>query len=287
MTRILSTFSCLALVLLTAHPTAAQDKPPVPASSPAAVSTPVPVSSPVVGERYHLEVSAGLWYPAPASIFVASDQWGIIGTKIDGISDLGFVKTRFGDLRIVVRPATRHKFHIDYAPVQYQAEAVLSRDVTFNGVTYHVGIPVISSLSWNSWNFGYEFDFLSRDRWFAGVIGQVRWTKADVSLSSPIVAEQAQAEAPVPGIGGIARVYATRKLAITGQLVGFKLPESVDPQRRFEGHLITWDVRGTFNFTENVGAEVGYRSFDVNGHINPYTGSLRLGGLYFAAVGRF
>lgn len=281
MIRILSTLSCLAFVILTAHPAAAQDKPPVPAS------TPVPVSSPVVGERYHVEVSAGLWYPAPASIFVASDQWGIIGTKIDGITDLGFVKTRFGDLRIVVRPWTRHKIHIDYAPVRYQAEAVLDRDINFNGVTYHVGIPVISSLSWNSWNFGYEFDFLSRERWFAGVIGQARWTTAEATLSSPVFIEQAQAQAPVPGIGGIVRVYATPNLAITGQLVGFKLPESVDPQRRFEGHLITWDIGGTYNFTNNIGAEIGYRSFDVNAHINPYSGSLTLGGLYFAAVGRF
>ena len=281
MTRRLSILSCLVLVLLAARPVAAQDKPPLPAS------TAVPASSPVVGERYHVEVSAGLWYPAPASIFVAGDQLGIIGTKIDGVSDLGFVKTRFGDLRIVVRPATRHKIHVDYAPVRYQAESILTRDVTFNGVTYHLGIPVISSLSWKSWNFGYEYDFLHRDRWFAGVIAQARWTWAEATLTSPIVAEQAQARAPVPGIGGIVRVYAARRVAVTGQLIGFKLPESVDPQKRFEGHIITWDIAGTFNFTDNVGAEVGYRSFDVDARINPYTGSLKLGGLYFGAVGRF
>jgi hypothetical protein len=275
MPRRLSTLPCLVLVLLTAHPVAAQQ------------GSPDPASKPVLGERYHVEVSAGLWYPAPASIFIASDQLGIIGTRIDGITDLGFVSTRFGDLRIVVRPATRHKIHVDYAPIQYEAESILSRDVTFNGVTYHVGIPVISSLSWKSWNFGYEYDFLHRDRWFAGVIAQVRWTRAEAKLTSPVVAEHAQAQAPVPGVGGIVRAYATRRVAITGQLIGFKLPESVDPQKRFQGHVITWDIGGTVNFTDNVGAEIGYRWFDVNGHIDPYTGSLTLGGLYFGAVGRF
>jgi len=212
---------------------------------------------------------------------------GHLRTRIDGVSDLGFVKTRFGDLRIVLRPATKHKIHIDYAPIEYQAESTLSRDITFNGVTYHVGIPVISSLAWKSWNFAYEYDFLYRDRWFAGVIGQVRWTRAEAKLTSPIISEQAQAQAPVPAIGGTVRVYAARRVAITGQLIGFKLPESVDPQKRFEGYVITWDIGGTVNFTDNVGAEIGYRSFDVDGRINPYTGSLKLGGLYFGAVGRF
>jgi hypothetical protein len=275
MSRILSAWSCLLIALLVAHPAGAQNR------------LPYPFSNPAVGERYHVEVSAGLWYPAPSSIFISSEQLGIIGTRIDGITDLGFVKTRFGDLRIVLRPATKHKFHIDYAPIQYEGEAILSRDITFNGVTYHVGIPVNSSLSWKAWNFGYEYDFLYRDRWLAGFIVQARWTEVDAKVTSPIVAEQAHAQAPVPAIGGIVRAYVARNVAITGQLAAFKLPESVDPQKRFEGRIINWDIGGTVNFTDNIGAEIGYRSFDVDCRIDPYKGNLKLGGLYFGAVGRF
>ena len=41
------------------------------------------------------------------------------------------------------------------------------------------------------------------------------------------------------------------------------------------------------NFTDYVGAQVGYRSFDVFYHIDEDEGDLRLRGLYFGGLVRF
>jgi hypothetical protein len=35
---------------------------------------------------------------------------------------------------------------------------------------------VTTELSWNTWHLGYEYDFLYRDRWYAGVVGQAKVT---------------------------------------------------------------------------------------------------------------
>ena len=48
-----------------------------------------------------------------------------------------------------------------------------------------------------------------------------------------------------------------------------------------------FDLYGTVNFTNNVGAQVGYRSFDVLYKIEQDEGNLQLKGLYFGGVVRF
>jgi hypothetical protein len=74
-------------------------------------------------------------------------------------------------------------------------------------------------------------------------------------------------------------------ISITGELTGVKVPESVDQDYR--AHYIDFDLYGTVNFTDNVGAQFGYRSVDVAYKIKLDTGNLRLGGLYFGGVVRY
>jgi hypothetical protein len=57
-----------------------------------------------------------------------------------------------------------------------------------------------------------------------------------------------------------------------------------------DGHRATyidWDTYGTVNFSNNFGAQVGYRSLDVNYTIERDFGDMALRGLYFNAVARF
>src|SRR5919108_6680924 len=71
--------------------------------------TATPFSDPATGERYHIEGSFGLWNPTP-DIVIASESLGVLGTRIDAVNDLGIEKSRIGELRIVLRPAQKHKF---------------------------------------------------------------------------------------------------------------------------------------------------------------------------------
>jgi hypothetical protein len=246
-----------------------------------------PVGTPAIGESYHVEVSGDLWKPSP-TLMVSSEQFGLIGTEIDAVNDLGFQAARFREFRVVLRPAKKHKFRLDYIPISFNGDTTLRRDITYNGLLYRANLPVQSSLEWKAYHFGYEYDFLYRDRWFVGLLLQAKYTDVNVAINSPAIEPQHnQVAAPIPALGGIVRVYPMSNVSITGELTGFKLPTSVDKQGRYDGKFLDFNLYGTVNFSNNFGAQVGYRSIDVMYKVEQDTGDFTLKGLYFGGVARF
>jgi hypothetical protein len=137
-------------------------------------------SNRATGETYHVEIQGGFWYPSP-ELTLAVDFLDVVGTEFDLRNDLGIEKARFGDLRLVLRPARKHKFRLSYIPIKYEAESVLRRDIIFSGVRYPVGLPVNTTFDWKAWRVGYEYDFIYRDRGFLGLIVEAKWTDVDAS----------------------------------------------------------------------------------------------------------
>ena len=241
-------------------------------------------SEAATGERYHVEFTGALWNPTP-DIIISSESLGIVGSQIDFVNDLGIAKKRFRQMKVVLRPAKKHKFRFEYTPITYDAEGQLTAEVVFNGIKFPVTLPVTTNLQWKAYRFGYEYDFISRDRGFVGLILEAKYTDVQASLSNFFASEFARARAPIPAIGGIARVYVVPNISITGEFSGIKLPESVNDNYRAKYY--DFDLYGTVNFTNNVGAQAGYRSFDVLYKVDQDQGNLQLKGLYFGGVVRF
>lgn len=241
-------------------------------------------SEAATGERYHVELTGALWNPTP-DIIISSESLGIVGSQIDFVNDLGIAKKRFRQMKVVLRPAKKHKFRFEYTPITYDAEGQLTAEVVFNGIRFPVTLPVTTNLQWKAYRFGYEYDFISRDRGFVGLILEAKYTDVQATLSNFLATEFARARAPIPAIGGIARVYVVPNISITGEFSGIKLPESVNADYRAKYY--DFDLYGTVNFTNNVGAQVGYRSFDVLYKVEQDEGNLQLKGLYFGGVVRF
>jgi hypothetical protein len=255
-----------ALVLLAAAPALAQ-------------FTPRTLSDPATGEQYHIEAAVGLWSPS-ADMGISS-----VGSDINLKQDLGLTDQTFKELHLVLRPSRRSKFRFQMIPIKFQQETTLDRDVVFRGIRYRVGVPVASELNWKAYRFAYEFDVVSRDRGFAGFILDAKYTDVFASLRSPFDYEYFHPRAPIPAVGGIGRVYVVPNISITGELTGMKIPDSISDQ--YKGHYVDLDIYGTVNFTNNFGAQVGYRSFDVGYLFKGDQGSFTLKGLYFGAVARY
>ena len=85
--------------------------------------------------------------------------------------------------------------------MKYWQSTVLHRWLVFQGVAYDVGLSVDSSITWNVWCFGYEFDVIARDRRFLGVILEANYTNIRAELESAVAYEYARARAPIPAIG--------------------------------------------------------------------------------------
>ena len=241
-------------------------------------------SNPATGERYHVEVGGFLWSPTP-DIVISSESLGIVGSSIDFVNDLGIEKSTFKQIRVVLKPARKHKFRFEYTPITYDAEGRLSADVIFNGIRFPVTFPVTTNLQWKAYRFGYEYDFVSRDRGFVGLILEAKYTDVQATLSNFLATEFARARAPIPAIGGIARVYIVPNISITGELSGIRLPESIHEDYRAKYYDL--DIYGTVNFTDHFGAQAGYRSFDVLYKVEQDQGDLKLKGLYVGGIARF
>lgn len=277
--------AAVAATLLTVTPALAQYRPR-------------PIGNPATGESYHIEFSAGLWSP-DATIDIASAGSGrlagIAGTTIDFKNDLGLTDQRFGQFKLVLRASKRNKFRAELIPIEYDQSATITRTIVFNGQRYAVGLPVNSTLDWKAWRFAYELDVVSRDRGFFGIVLDAKYTDVQARLQTPIsnLNEFAHARAPIPAIGGIGRVYVVPNISITAELTGLKIPDIGSQtiggvtEPKYRAHYADFDVYGTVNFTNNVGAQLGYRTLDVGYLVNADTGSLTLKGLYFGAVVRY
>ena len=260
-----------AAVLCFAAPAAAQYKPRT-------------VNDPATGEKYHIEAAADLWFPT-ADMVVSSEQLGIVGTQINFKNTLGLTDQRFPVMHLQLRPARSHKFFLHYTPVNYTQTTTLNQDVVFNGIRYRLGLPVNSSLDWKTYEIGYEYDFVVKNSGFVGFILEAKYTDVNVSLSSPLASEFAHARGPIPALGGIARYYVVPNISITGEVSGFKIPDSIDS--RYNAHYVDIDVYGTLNLTNNIGVKGGYRSRDVGYLIKSDTGQFTMKGIYVGAVLRY
>jgi hypothetical protein len=242
------------------------------------------IADPATGEKYHVELAGDFWYPTP-DIAITSESLGIIGSRIDFVTDLGIEKTRFKQLKVVLRPTQKHKLRFEYTPITYEAVGSIKRDIVFNGQKYPVSLPVATNLQWKAYRFVYEYDFVSRDRGFFGLLLEAKYTEVQATLSNILVTEFVSAKAPIPTIGAIGRVYVVPNISITGELSGLRTGSLFGEDYR--AHYADFDLYGTVNFNDYVGAQAGYRSFDVFYHVKEDEGELNVKGLYFGGVVRF
>ncbi len=245
-------------------------------------------SNRATGETYHVEIAGTLWNPTP-DIVIASEGLGQIGSDIDFVNTLGIEQKTFKQLKVVLRPGTKHKFRFEYTPISYDAQKTVTASFVFNGQRFDIGIPVTTEVQWKAYRFGYEWDFVYKDRGFAGLILEAKYTDVKASLSSPRVAVEqfTEAQAPIPALGFIGRGYVVPNISITGEFTFFKLPEQALTNEDYSARYYDFDLYGTVNFNDHVGAQVGYRSFDVFYKVKRDTGTLKLDGLYFGGVVRF
>jgi hypothetical protein len=239
-----------------------------------------------VGEVYHIEASYGWWNPQP-ELIVNSEALGILGTDVNLVDDLGIQKKRLGKFDLVLRPAKKHRFRFQHLPIGYQADSTVQRSFVFNGQRYNVGLPVRTDANFQTYRFGYEFDFLQFKRGWVGAMIDMKYTNIDVSLLSPIGEEFTTAAAPIPTFGFVGRGYPLRNLAVTGEMSFFRVPDSIGAQVGGDGSYTDWDINATYNINRYVGAQLGFRSVHVAYNVDTDNGSLKFQGLYFGGVVRY
>ena len=269
--RMFAVFFLAALVFLAAADASAQYRRP---------------SSAVVGEEYHIEASYG-WWNAQPSLIVNSESLAILGSDVNLIEDLGIEKHKLGKLDLVLRPGKKHRFRFQRLPVHYEASNTVKRSFVFNGQNYNVGLPVRTTATFDTYRFGYEYDFLHFAKGFVGAMIDVKYTDVNVELNSPIGSEFTKAVAPIPTFGFIGRGYPLPNLAITSELSFFRVPDSLAEKLNGDGSYTDFDVNATYNFNRFIGTQAGYRRVNIFYDVDLDSGTLKFTGLYFGGVIRY
>jgi hypothetical protein len=245
---------------------------------------PRPLNDPATGESYHIEGAANYWMPT-ADMFVSSEGLGQTPTLIDFKKDLGLQDQRFPNLRLVLKASSGNKFFLQFTPITYTQTGSTPRTIIFNGQRYPVNVPVNSTLEWKAYRIGYEYDFVKMNRGYGGFILEAKYTDVRVELKTPLLDEFAHAQAPIPALGGVVRVYVVPNISVTAEVTGFKLPDKLI--KNSSAHYVDFDIYGTLNFTNNFGVQGGYRSLDVGYAIKTDTGTFTMKGPYIGGVVRY
>ena len=275
----------------------AQAAPPAPPPAPAAVEPVAPLIA-IVGEDYRVELQVGAWVTMPSTLMYADTEsitstvngttttTVVNGTNIDFKSALGLKNQVFPEAHITVRLAPKHKLRGEYIPLHYKQATTLGADIKFNGQTYLAGQVVESTLNWNEWNVGYEFDPLVVDRGYIGGIVAVNSLNLSAATANTVQSGTASVNIIMPGLGATGRYYVSGNLSVTGDFLIFDLPGS---DTSTHGHVIQAGGYATYNINKHIGAQIGYRFFDTthtwNSPLN--TGSMTIGGPFVGGTAHF
>jgi hypothetical protein len=229
------------------------------------------------------EVSVLFWTPSPDLVLQSGALTSATGiADIDFVEEFGIENKTFPEIRLAL--GRSHKFRFSYVPVRYDAETIVERTITFRGQTFTIGAPARTEINWDLWRFGYQWDFVSRERGSVGVIAELKHNTLDAAIESPALAQTAATEqtAPVPTIGIAGRGYPHPWVAISAEFSGLKIDTE-----EFEAKFYDFDINGAVTFGNHFGVQGGYRSVTVDYFIDDDHGDLKLRGPYIGGIVKF
>lgn len=235
------------------------------------------------------EFSVNFWMPDP-EIVIQSNELSAVSqgtiTDLDLVQEFGIEDKSFPEIRFSV--GRSHKFRFGYVPIRYDADATLQRQVRVSTpvgpVTLNVGAPASVEYKWDLFRFGYEWDFISMERGFLGVVAELKYDKLEASVDSPLLTspEGVEQDAPVPTIGVAGRGYVHPMVSIGGEFTGLKI--STD---EFEATQFDFDINGMVTFGRFVGVQGGYRSVTLDFFIDDDSADMTFKGPYVGAHVKF
>ena len=276
---------CLLIGLLTcAHPAAAQ-------------LSPTPADFPV-GELYSLELLGSLWPPAQ-DLTVASRGSGGSGATTSPAGDPGASAPRFLDVRVRLRLSRRQRVHLDYLPIRYAPPTPPSttrRPPPVEDTGVEPGGPVASTLRWKSWRLAYEYDIIHLARGSLGLFAEAAYTDVRVAQdgapgtgcdAATPACELARLRRPVPGVGGVVRLYPSPVIMLGAEASLLRTPPGIGKILGYTGEHLAYDVHAALNFVEAFGLQLGYRSRRLHLETADHDVDLKLEGVYVGALLRF
>ena len=178
-------------------------------------------------DAYKWRVTGLWWYSHPSgSIRASSDK---VAFDLDKDFRFGSYSTFSGMLDWHFK--RKHHFTFNASPVYSSATSTLSRDITFQGVTYHLGTTIKSDLNSLAFAPGYQWDFIRRRQGYLALATSINLLDTTASLTGTGTVNNVSATrtasgsvlAPLPVLGTKGRwypVHDSTRFSLDGGLQG-------------------------------------------------------------------
>jgi hypothetical protein len=240
--------------------------------------------APAAAQDHVVELGLMSWGPSPGLTLSSEGLVGSSISEVDFVQEFGILNKSFPHFRVAL--GRSHKFRLGHAKFSYNPETVISRTFTFRGNTFTLNTPASADIEWDLWTFGYEWDFVSRDRGFLGVVTDLKYNRIKASIDSPALRSAATTEttAPVPTVGVVGRGYVGSVLSLGGEFTALRAGSG-----DFDVKFTDFDINASIVPSRRIGigAQVGYRSVVADYVLDADTGDLKMQGPYFGVIARF
>ena len=209
-------------------------------------------------ENFRFEITTGGWLLTPAGNIQAGPN------PIDLKADLGIPdpSTQFTG-RLVVKPSRRNRLFIEGTPYRLNGDNEINREFVYGGRRFTVRDRIVSEARMDYVFGGYQFDFVSRPRGHAGLLGGIGWIDATGTLRSttPSASAVESASLPLPLAGAEFRVFpigGRYPVSLGAEVKGMSLGDF--------GHYVQAAVNVGLGFSRYVTMQAGYGVVDADVH---------------------
>jgi len=225
-----------------------------------------------------LRVEVGVWNTTISS-HLRSDDPELLqqdATELDAEHDLGLSdKGLFADIELVLLPGDRHLFRLSGLTSHRSGSAVLSRDVQFNGNTYHVGDVAKSTLNADMIGVGYAYRLVKMPRFELDAGVDVNITSIEANAYVPAIqfreADSGVALLPLLDIDSRVEILPKWQLQARYRWLG-------GSARNVNGQFLDWRAGVQWQFNQHVGLGLYYRALGLNvdSSRSDYPGAVRV-----------
>ena len=208
----------------------------------------LPVSALELGVRGYY------WFPELSGDMRVDDA-GIVGTEIDLEDDLGFDDESYPVVEVFAGIG-KHHLSLAYYNLDFDGDAVLTRDITFNGEVFRFSERVTSSLEYDHYDIMYRYDLIDLENFLAGgslgLVARVMIFDGSASITSATVTAKEDFTLPVPMVGanfhvGILKDIIEARLLVTG--IGYSDSTAFDGQAEISLTPFPFlDIHGGYRF---------------------------------------
>jgi len=148
-----------------------------------------------------VEIGVMFWKPSPELTLSTDALVGAGVNEVDFVQEFGIEEKNVPEFRASI--GRNHKFRASFVTFSYDAETIITRTIVFQGRTFDIGAPATADIKWNLYTFGYEWDFVSRERGFLGIIMDLKYNMVEASIDSPALTAAATADVTAPVTFGL------------------------------------------------------------------------------------